>query len=368
MTAESKRLQLVQAARGTAALLVLLYHATITIGRTKYAGVDPLLGLFRFGHAGVDFFFVLSGFIITYAHRSDLGHPASYRRYIWRRLTRIYPAYWSALAVAVVLFILMPQSGPPYARDPLAISLSALLWPQAHLPVLGVAWTLSHEMLFYLIFGFAIFWPRVIASVFVLWQAGVIVYGAVTPTAAVPPFLLYSVNFGFGVGVAIALLSRFPCRWPMAWVGAGTALFLAVGLAENATTFDVTDGNWPQWHFAYVLISGMVLRGLVSLDLRMGSVPRAAVFLGTASYSIYLVHTLVIPPAVKLLVSLLKFPGDLAFPLVVCGALAGGILFYLIVERKSETWARSHALMTRGPMAPRLPIGYDKLSARDEPT
>ncbi len=49
---------------------------------------------FGFGHAGVDFFFVLSGFIIMHAHTADIGKPERLYRYLWRRATRIYPIYW----------------------------------------------------------------------------------------------------------------------------------------------------------------------------------------------------------------------------------------------------------------------------------
>ena len=65
------RLVGIQAARGAAALLVVFYHAGRMLSLDQYVGNDPLRGLFRFGHAGVDFFFVLSGFIIYFVHHKD---------------------------------------------------------------------------------------------------------------------------------------------------------------------------------------------------------------------------------------------------------------------------------------------------------
>jgi peptidoglycan/LPS O-acetylase OafA/YrhL len=335
---EARRLDLVQAARGVAALLVLLYHCTETIGLPKYAGAQPWLGLFRFGHAGVDFFFVLSGFIITYAHHADIGRSGAVARYAWRRLTRIYPAYWVCLAVACALYAAFPDSGPSYAREPLSILLSAVLWPQAHLPVIGVAWTLSHEMLFYILFGLAILWPRSILAVFVVWQAAVLLYAPFTPGSDVPPFLLYSVNSGFGVGVGVAFLGfARPSRHPAAFALIGAAAFLAVGLLENRGP--ITNG--PGWHFSYIAAAGVLLYGIFGLDMRGARIPRVAVFIGAASYSIYLVHTLVVSAGCKVLISFAHLSGNSAFPIVAAFALMCGIAFHIAIERPIDGWARS---------------------------
>ncbi len=77
------RLSGVQAARGVAALMVVLYHATRALSLPQYLGYIPFDNAFGFGHAGVDFFFVLSGFIIMHAHAADIGKPERlYRLYV----------------------------------------------------------------------------------------------------------------------------------------------------------------------------------------------------------------------------------------------------------------------------------------------
>ena len=334
-----------QAARGAAALLVLLYHCTVTIGQPRYAGVEPLVGLFRFGHAGVDFFFVLSGFIITYAHSADIGRKDAVARYAWRRLTRIYPAYWVALALTVALYIAMPGSGTSYSRDPRSIVMSALLMPQDHLPVLGVAWTLSHEMLFYSLFGLAILSRRPVAVLFLCWQGAVLAYATMASAKGIPPFLFYSVNAGFGVGVGVAALTvAKPVRHARVWALSGALAFFIVGLLENRTSIDVTEGNWPIWHFSYIVAAGTMLYGIVGMDMHSIRAPRWAVFLGAASYSIYLVHTLAVSASCKLLVAGLRLSANAAFPVVALGATTFGILFYLAVERPFDRWARSRRI------------------------
>ncbi|MFX8653275.1 acyltransferase family protein, partial [Acinetobacter baumannii] len=57
--------------------------------------------IFLWGRWGVCFFFVLSGFIIAHVHWKDLGSPDRVSGFLWRRLVRIFPTYWLALAIFV---------------------------------------------------------------------------------------------------------------------------------------------------------------------------------------------------------------------------------------------------------------------------
>ena len=85
--------QSLQSGRAVAATLVLLFHLGATIASEKYFGIQWFSIPFSFGDSGVDFFFVLSGFIIFYVHKSDLGRPTTLKSYIYKRITRIYPVY-----------------------------------------------------------------------------------------------------------------------------------------------------------------------------------------------------------------------------------------------------------------------------------
>src|SRR5665213_484275 len=139
------RLVGIQAARGAAALLVVFYHAGRMLSLNQYVGNDPLDGLFSFGHAGVDFFFVLSGFIIYFVHHKDLNSPQRVSRYAWRRFVRIYPIYWVVTLGAIALAVAGHHNDISVQR----ITASFFLLPQAEDPIVGVAWTLEHEVLFY---------------------------------------------------------------------------------------------------------------------------------------------------------------------------------------------------------------------------
>ena len=136
----------VEVARGVAACLVVFYHAARHVAQD--IGVLPFGRLSQFGHAGVDFFFVLSGFIICFVHAGDIGRPDRTGHYLTRRTTRIYPIYWVVLGVTLALLALGSRAVVP---SPGKILADFLLLPIGT-PTLGIAWTLQYEMAFYAIF------------------------------------------------------------------------------------------------------------------------------------------------------------------------------------------------------------------------
>jgi exopolysaccharide production protein ExoZ len=95
-----------QGTRALAALLVVLFHLGNTIALGKYFGIEAFAIPFKFGSAGVEFFFVLSGFIIFAAHRNDISKPRRLTNYISKRVIRIYPTYWIIFATPPVHSVL----------------------------------------------------------------------------------------------------------------------------------------------------------------------------------------------------------------------------------------------------------------------
>jgi len=93
-TVVPSRLVGIEASRGIAALLVVLFHTTVIMNLPKYFGALPLHGLFKFGYAGVDFFFVLSGFIILHTHMNDIGKKGAIASYARKRFIRVLPIYF----------------------------------------------------------------------------------------------------------------------------------------------------------------------------------------------------------------------------------------------------------------------------------
>jgi peptidoglycan/LPS O-acetylase OafA/YrhL len=293
------------------------------------AGEVAFGNVLRFGHAGVDMFFVLSGFIILFVHAEDIGRPARLGHYLRRRISRIYPLYWAVLAFSVALGA---RTGLP---DPWQLGLDALLAPTAN-PMVEIAWTLQHEMLFYLVFAVLILHRGAGLALFALWFLAVA--AATLGLVATPESGLSRVvsarNVQFLVGMGCAgLLRRREAPLPWLLLLGGAVAFVAVGLAENAGLVL----RWGALAWApYGLPSGAMLLGMVSLE-RQGRlrVPGPFVLLGDASYSVYLLHLSGIRVAWQL-AGLLGLHQGLPPSLLGLALLAGGVLAGLVGTRLVE--------------------------------
>ena len=295
--AASKKLVGVQTARGVAALLVVIYHTTRGMSLPQYLGHIPFANALGFGHSGVDFFFVLSGFIITYAHMSDVGRPERVYRYLWRRIVRIYPIYWVVTGIGILHAIFSPDAAARLA--PLHLLYSLLLLPESAEPIVSVAWTLRSEMLFYIVFALTIVdrrfcWPLVIATLLL------VLYGMVAPPTG-PWFglLVSSFNVEFLMGIATArLLVHRKIPYSAALVAAGAIAFLAVGTLE---VVGIVPLNGLPGRLLYGSASVAILAGMVELErsghVHLGSI---GVLLGDISYCLYLIHLAVIPVTIRI--------------------------------------------------------------------
>ena len=135
------KLSSLQGGRGIAAVLVVLFHATVMFAAPNYWNTVILGDTFRFGFAGVEFFFVLSGFIMMHTHRRDIGRSERLRAYLEKRAARIYPIYW------IVSLAVLAMAGTAYpVRWADILNTPFLIGPNS-VALLGVAWTLFHEVL-----------------------------------------------------------------------------------------------------------------------------------------------------------------------------------------------------------------------------
>jgi len=332
------RLLGIQLARGVAALLVVLYHAGRGIALPQYAGHVPFGGLFNFGHAGVDFFFVLSGFIIHAVHHRDIGVPAALGRYVRRRLTRILPIYW--VVIALVLLLAAVRPGGADLPDTRRLLASLLLLPQAADPVLGVAWTLVFELTFYALFALAIVSRRLGAGVLVAWLALILAGQVRTLHTPLLGVLSSPLNLEFMLGVTVARMTiSVAVPRPLLLAALGALAFLAAGLAENAGLMSKA-GEVSEALFGAA--SAAMIAGLAAAE-RQGrlQIGAAGAFLGDASYAIYLIHTVVIGLVARALglLGLVKLlPIAVVFAVVVAASVAAGAALHVLVERRLLRW------------------------------
>ena len=171
---QSSQIDLIQISRGIAALAVLLFHAGLILSSDHLFGLPEIGDLFAFGDSGVEYFFVLSGFIIYTAHHSQPAGLKHTIEYLKKRFTRIFPIYWIIFIAALILKTLLTGK-PTQDGNHLTLIQSFFLIPQEKTitnpngsEILSVAWSLQYELFFYLVFTLAILYrqllPIIIAS------------------------------------------------------------------------------------------------------------------------------------------------------------------------------------------------------------
>lgn len=310
------RLPAVTSLRFFAAFHVALFHMKemrILTGPhwlTSFAGI---------GYVGVSFFFVLSGFILVYTYA---GRNIVLREFWQTRFARIYPAYLFSLVLTFPFFYMGTHlfHVPFFAFGEQHFVLSALLvvlllqaWiPPAALMWNAVAWSLSVEALFYLIFPFALarfarFSRSTLAIIIpVCWVAGMAVsigYLAMRPAGAVyvgsndwsswvqfvkffPLVRLPEFLMGMACGFLFIQSDRNP-KLALPLVGIGLAGVVATVVASKFTPYLVVHTAMSGPAFA-ALVYGIALepKWVAWLNNRL------LVLFGDASYSFYLLHSM----------------------------------------------------------------------------
>ena len=292
-----KTLNHVQALRGIAALLVMLAH--LYDAELKYSPDQFLGGWTIYGNAGVDLFFLISGFIMVYVTSNrDRGFKPALE-FLVSRAGRIYPLYWIVtLAVLVVAFIRPSMVFSSREIDPVLWK-SLLLVPDLTPPLLLVGWTLIFEMYFYLVFSCLMFFkktwvmPGLIVWVMVICLGRYLGLHAAGPVAEVlfNPFVF---EFFAGTSVAYllqikpAIITRLLNPKNLFLIGALIAcLWGAViwALSEFPTTIALRVS-------VFTLPAALTILYAASRDLSNLSIWKPLIVLGNWSYALYLTHIL----------------------------------------------------------------------------
>lgn len=321
-----------QMLRGVAATLVVLFHLQAA---AVAEGHDPgILAWFEGGEVGVDVFFVLSGFVIFHAVQGRSDMTAG--RFLRQRFWRIVPPYWAVLALTLVALLGLGLMRGDWSDWPSAWTLvvSVLLLP---LPdqVMAVAWTLTVEGLFYLVFAATYFrWgARGAITALAIWSA--VTLGLKLVHLGLPPefgLILYSGVMEFLFGGLIALAVGRGWR-----AGAVPAVILGVlGLAV------VVSGH-VSINLGRTWVAGLPAAALV-YGLAAGNwrVPQWTLVWGEASYLLYLVHLLVFSVAGTLLRMAGIEPYGTLAAMLGLGALsiAVSVAGTIWVERPYRAWTR----------------------------
>jgi peptidoglycan/LPS O-acetylase OafA/YrhL len=327
--------------RGLAILGVLATHSCAYLALTP--GTKPLLSLMYFGQWGVDLFFALSGFLITGILLETKSATNYFRSFYARRALRIWPIYYSVLAILFSLALISPwvaANAPPrleWGSYVFYLQNIPTFWADKLVPQAGMVghfWSLAIEEQFYFV------WPILVLFVPEDSILAICVLGFIV---ALPLRLYMLTVFGYSwgemvlttarmdglfVGAALAVLShqRKKLSWKfsaipgvaglmiLGWIGVFHRTDQFIGAGPYMRTFGVT---------AVALLSG----ALIALSqLRVRSVSRFLSkrwlrFFGRYSYGIYVFH---VPIFLSPSAGLAHYPG-IAIPL----PLKSAVLFIL---------------------------------------
>ena len=293
--------------RGFAVFLVFLVHYTTSMAPwiSKSTPLAAAAGaIHTIGNAGVDLFFVLSGYLI---YGSLISRHRPFLPFIWRRVVRIYPAFLVVFATYLILSFVHPGASklpPGGTAAALYILENVLLLPGIFRiePIMSVAWTLSYEMFYYLtlpaivlilgirsrsrtwrvVFFIATAAVIVIASAayngpirLAMFVAGILLHEAISARMPVP-------RTAFVATLVIASLLFMTASYidPLAWAARVCALFCSFFFlclhcftmpnSSPGRTFSLAPLRWlGNMSYSYYLVHGLALKFLVVILLTM---------------------------------------------------------------------------------------------------
>ena len=302
--AGSERIDFIQALRGIAAMAVVMYHVNIWIAGPAFLDIGPRM--FENGAAGVDLFFVISGFIMVHTTWRSPGGGRNATRFFAKRLARIWPVYMIATLAYFFAAGEVTRNLLRY-RGLWALGRAFVFYPARPGPPFfgwspnGVGWTLNYEIWFYVLFALALLAGRrrwyVLCGLFVAFL--VVIPYAYTGTVSANAYFNYdmapallnllgnSMVWEFLAGCAIGAIYRSKLRFH------NVEILKAVGiLAITVVVWQQLSQEWSGqgmtgWGPAIIV---MVLALALWNKQSPIKVPSWLLWLGDISFSLYLWH------------------------------------------------------------------------------
>ena len=333
------RLLELDALRGIAALMVVLFHFTMD---------RPEMNLgFKYGVTGVDFFFIISGFVIFLT----LSNTKNWKDFVVSRFSRLYPTYWTVVTFTALMWVVYKWMHQESMDGLFTQYLGNMTMLQYYLKITSFDepyWTLLVEMQFYVVM-LLIFNFKWLNKIVVLGLAGLsfILLNHFVLSSAVPAIFKYSrglfqlVNhfplFFAGIlfySIKFRMGSRI-AKIPLLMACLATQIVL---YADGGTSFLYIS----QWEYAMMLTIYFAVFSLYAFDIPLRIVNRVTVYLGTISYSLYLVHKFV---CVSIIIPTLSKYTSLGFWTIVFGVCVPTViilasLITFLVEKPALQYIR----------------------------
>lgn len=305
-----------QALRAFAALNVVFYHIIIT-SYSYSQDVHYLSFLSDWGANGVDIFFVISGFIMVYIQNRKSRTAISF---LSNRMVRIIPIYWFLTMVLLLTYILLPS-----AFRELQMSFGHILSSFIFMsrvfgygePIFYVGWTLEYEMLFYILFCLGLFFSNKTSAFFIpiFLLTLLILYNFVE---------LFVLEFVLGMICAkLYFFRKFNFLGYLSFVIG--VIFLLINIFYELEVDRFFSCGIPAFFLVF---------GLININQTKS---KLLVYLGDASYSIYLIQVFTIPIFYKISsLFLLKLQNDIISILALIFTTITGCIFYALIEKRMK--------------------------------
>jgi peptidoglycan/LPS O-acetylase OafA/YrhL len=287
---KSQYLDILQVFRGIAALMVVLHHSINSLRyyhKIHYPFIDFVGSVGKFG---VDFFFVLSGFIITYSAYYKYNEPNSFSNYVKNRLIRIYVPYLPIGIFMLVVYTLLPG----FSNGNRAISslTSLTLIPDGN-PALSVAWTLSFEICFYLFFSISFFSKKAWNWFVMVWFTCIILFNY-SPLSSLQflknqflrdLFSTYNIEFILGFLLALVIVRKIRINLFLSSVVFISSLLLFFYSVYSHLSLFKFNSNL----FFAIAVFIIIYTTIINYNFKIKSTA-IMMMIGNATYSIYLIH------------------------------------------------------------------------------
>ncbi len=331
----------IQYMRALAALLVVLSHVAI---KGEQYSTSPL-SWFHIGSAGVDLFFIISGYIMCH---TVTNRKVGFNGFIIARIKRILPLYWLLTTAALVVFLLLPEKVNS-SGGVTNILHSYTLFPTVDKYLIQNGWTLSYEFYFYFLFSSCLLFNsawRFFVPVFVIL--------ALVATASVYENENYLVGF-FTNPLLVEFVAGILIFYLFQEKGVGIkvglcficlAIFLLVFVNES-----VIDVNRTVRYGIPMLLFfiGMLALEPVFKKVQGMKVSRLFQSLGASSYSLYLCHPFALVICAVIFKKLGLHDNGFVFSglLMSCSILSGHLCYVLIEKRLIRIFSRKKSVVLK---------------------
>ena len=336
-------------------MAVVLYHVAL-----YFPGLGHTLDVFGYGFTGVSFFFILSGFVLTWSH----GAADRAGKFYWNRFARVWPLH----ALTTFLAVLVPPLASAttiWPALPFVLTLTQSWFPGGGFVTAfnGVSWSLSCEAFFYLLFPLLIKGlrnhrrPGFVAGALFTAMAGVGIAVSVSVPGPVAGYLLgwlplYRLG-EFALGICLALLIKNGWR-PRFTLGHAVGLtgFLYASLLAASLITSGTPGSVPVTHADLTMMPGFLamIAAAAASDLKHKASSLSSniiVRLGQWSFALYLVHELVIRLVRPLVDGSPAGTVFIASALVIAASVLLSGALHELVERPAERRLRAWGAIRR---------------------